>query len=58
LFPRRGDGDIVLDYSGGTGVLLDRMRLRLFERPIGWLIADASAKFLRVAVENYRKPAG
>ena len=48
------DGDIVLDYSGGTGILLDRLRLRLFERPVGWLIADASAKFLRVAVEKYR----
>jgi SAM-dependent methyltransferase len=49
------DGDIVLDYSGGTGILLDRVRLRLFERPVGWLIVDASAKFLRVAVEKYRE---
>jgi len=49
------DGDIVLDYSGGTGILLDRLRLRLFERPVGWLIVDASAKFLRVAVEKYRE---
>ncbi len=48
------DGDLVMDYSGGTGILLDRARLRLFERPIGWLIVDASAKFLRVAVEKYR----
>ena len=48
------DGDIVLDYSGGTGILLDRARLRIFERQIGWLIVDASAKFLRVALEKYR----
>ena len=48
------DGDIVLDYSGGTGILLDRARLRIFSRPVGWLIVDASAKFLRVAVEKYR----
>ena len=48
------DGDVVMDYSGGTGILFDRVRLRLFERPIGWLIVDASAKFLRVAVEKYR----
>jgi SAM-dependent methyltransferase len=48
------DGDIVLDYSGGTGILLDRVRLRIFERPVGWLIVDASAKFLRVALEKYR----
>jgi SAM-dependent methyltransferase len=47
------DGDVVLDYSGGTGILLDRLRLRIFERPIGWLIVDASAKFLRVALEKY-----
>jgi SAM-dependent methyltransferase len=48
------DGDIVLDYSGGTGILLDRLRLRIFERQVGWLLVDASAKFLRVAVEKYR----
>jgi SAM-dependent methyltransferase len=48
------DGDVVLDYSGGTGILLDRLRLRIFERPVGWLIVDASAKFLRVALEKYR----
>jgi SAM-dependent methyltransferase len=48
------NGDVVLDYSGGTGILLDRIRLRLFERPVGWLIVDASAKFLRVALEKYR----
>lgn len=49
------DGDIMLDYSGGTGILLDRARLRIFERQVGWLIVDASAKFLRVAVEKYRE---
>jgi SAM-dependent methyltransferase len=48
------DGDILMDYSGGTGILLDRLRLRIFERPVGWLIVDASAKFLRVALEKYR----
>ncbi|HEX6025752.1 MAG TPA: class I SAM-dependent methyltransferase [Solirubrobacter sp.] len=48
------DGDVLMDYSGGTGILLDRLRLRIFERPVGWLIVDASAKFLRVALEKYR----
>ena len=48
------DGDVMLDYSGGTGILLDRTRLRIFERQVGWLIVDASAKFLRVAIEKYR----
>jgi len=48
------DGDILMDYSGGTGILLDRLRLRIFERPVGWLLVDASAKFLRMALEKYR----
>lgn len=48
------DGDVLLDYSGGTGILLDRLRLRIFDRQIGTLIVDASAKFLRVALEKYR----
>lgn len=48
------DGDVLLDYSGGTGILLDRARLRIFERQVGWLIVDASAKFMRVALEKYR----
>ena len=29
------DGDILMDYSGGTGILLDRLRLRIFDRPVG-----------------------
>ena len=48
------DGDLLIDYSGGTGILLDRLRLRIFDRRIGVLIVDASAKFLRVALEKYQ----
>jgi SAM-dependent methyltransferase len=48
------DGDLLMDYSGGTGILLDRLRLRIFDRMVGVLIVDASAKFLRVALEKYR----
>ncbi|MBA2488141.1 MAG: hypothetical protein H0V36_02315 [Chloroflexi bacterium] len=48
------EGDVLIDYSGGTGILLDRVRLRIFDRPIGMIIADSSAKFLRVAVEKFR----
>jgi ubiquinone/menaquinone biosynthesis C-methylase UbiE len=47
------DGDVLLDYSGGTGILLDRLRLRVFDRRVGVVIVDASAKFLRVALEKY-----
>jgi len=47
-------GDLLVDYSGGTGILLDRLKLRIFDRPIGMLIVDSSAKFLRVALEKFR----
>jgi SAM-dependent methyltransferase len=51
------DGDILLDFSGGTGILLDRLRLRSFDTDVGTLIVDSSAKFLRVAVEKWRDDA-
>jgi SAM-dependent methyltransferase len=49
-----GDGDVLLDYSGGTGILVDRLRARIGDRAVGVLIADAGARFLRVALEKYR----
>jgi SAM-dependent methyltransferase len=48
------DGDLLVDYSGGTGILLDRLKLRMFDRQVGMLIVDSSAKFLRVALEKFR----
>jgi SAM-dependent methyltransferase len=48
------DGDLLMDYSGGTGILLDRLRLRIFDRQVGALIVDAGAKFLRVAHDKYQ----
>jgi SAM-dependent methyltransferase len=48
------DGDVLVDYSGGTGILLDRLRLRVFDRQFGVAIVDSSPKFLRVAVEKFR----
>jgi len=48
------DGDVLVDYSGGTGILLDRLRLRIFDRRVGMLIADSSPKFLRVALDRFR----
>lgn len=44
------DGDVLLDYSGGTGILAERLLPSLGET--GILIVDASPKFLRVAVEK------
>lgn len=46
-------GQILVDYSGGTGILLDRLKLRIFDRKFGVLIADSSPKFLRVALDKF-----
>jgi SAM-dependent methyltransferase len=47
-------GEILIDYSGGTGILLDRLRLRIFDRQVGMVIVDSSPKFLRVALDRFR----
>jgi SAM-dependent methyltransferase len=47
------DGEILVDYSGGTGILLDRLKLRLFDTQVGTVIVDSSPKFLRVALEKF-----
>ena len=48
------DGDMLLDYSGGTGILLERLRPRIAGRRVGALIVDPSPTFLRVALEKFR----
>jgi ubiquinone/menaquinone biosynthesis C-methylase UbiE len=48
------DGDVLIDYSGGTGILLDRLLLRVFDRQLGVMIVDSSPKFLRVALDRFR----
>ena len=45
-------GDVLLDYSGGTGILAARLLAELREPQVGILIVDASPKFLRVALEK------
>jgi SAM-dependent methyltransferase len=47
-----GSGDILLDYSGGTGILASRLLEELPERGFGIVIVDSSPKFLRVALEK------
>ena len=47
-------GAILLDYSGGTGILTDRLLKRVTDREIGILIVDSSPKFLRLALEKFR----
>ncbi len=45
------DGDLILDYSGGTGILTDRL-LSNTDKAIGVLIVDSSRKFLRLALDK------
>lgn len=46
-------GDLVVDYSGGTGILIDRFLARPdAPEDLGFLLVDASPKFLRVAHEK------
>ena len=45
-------GEILLDYSGGTGILAERLLAAVPDVEIGILIVDASPKFLRVALDK------
>ena len=49
------DGQVLVDYSGGTGILADRLLKRVGNRRIGVVIVDASPKFLRLALEKLRE---
>ena len=48
------NGEVMIDYSGGTGILVDRLKLRMFGTQAGAIIVDSSPKFLRVALEKFR----
>ncbi len=52
-FARRGD--LFVDYSGGTGILAKRLLDRLGDKEVGILIVDSSPKFLRLALEKFKK---
>ena len=45
-------GDLVVDYSGGTGILVDRLLKRVGELRFACAIVDASPKFLRLAADK------
>ena len=47
-------GMTMIDYSGGTGILLDRLLHRMPDRQVGYLLVDSSPKFLRLALEKLR----
>jgi SAM-dependent methyltransferase len=46
-------GDLLVDYSSGTGILTRRLLERI-NYLVGILNVDASPKFLRVALESFR----
>lgn len=48
-------GEILLDYSGGTGILANRILSNLGKKSeLGILIVDSSPKFLRLAIEKLK----
>jgi SAM-dependent methyltransferase len=46
------EGFVVLDYSGGTGILIARLLEEVGGRAIGVVNVDASPKFLRLSLEK------
>jgi len=47
-------GDLLVDYSGGTGILTKRLLDRVGAKDVGVIIVDSSPKFLRLALEKFR----
>ena len=47
-------GDVLIDYSGGTGILAKRLLDRFGSKDVGIVIVDSSPKFLRLALEKFR----
>lgn len=48
------DGEILLDYSGGTGIFTELLLQKPQPDNFGVVIVDSSPKFLRLAVEKFR----
>jgi len=46
------DGDIVVDYSAGTGIFAEQFFQRNPTRQVGLVLVDASPKFLRLALDK------
>ena len=52
VFARKGD--ILIDYSGGTGILAKRLLDKFGSKDVGIIIVDSSPKFLRLALEKFK----
>lgn len=48
------DDDLLVDYSGGTGILIGRLLDKLPQRRFGVVNVDSSPKFLRLCLDKYR----
>ena len=48
------EGERLVDYSGGTGILLERLLSRLGSKRVVAVIAASSPKFLRLAYEKFK----
>jgi SAM-dependent methyltransferase len=48
------DGKLLVDYSGGTGILEERLLQRRPQLGAGILVVDSSPKFLRLALDKFR----
>jgi SAM-dependent methyltransferase len=47
-------GDVLVDYSGGTGIFAKRLVDRIGTKAVGVVIVDSSPKFLRLSLEKFR----
>ncbi len=47
-------GHVLVDYSGGTGILIERLLRAMPERPFGVVNVDSSPKFLALSLEKLR----
>jgi len=52
IISNQGQQTLLLDYSGGTGILTRRLLARPESEGFGVLIVDSSPKFLRLALEK------
>lgn len=50
-----GDDSIVIDYSAGTGIFVQQYLARHPGARAGFVLVDASPKFLRLALEKFRE---
>lgn len=48
------DGAVVVDYSGGTGILIGRLLAAAGARSFGVVNVDSSPKFLRLSFDKFR----